>query len=914
MSEPSVGGFDGAALGNARLSVRARAVSNTSGDSSDPRAGSFSDPDDAPTRIDPPHGYSHGDDLETLRIDEHERNAWWVPARDPGGFVNDITGTPSSLASTSGPGSYAWPPPLGRGWVARFARAAWALVAALGAFRAAWRCFGVVLFLAPDSAPGPRMASALDAALLESLAGLAQGALVGLVLAPAAAAAMAWLFEIVLRASERLAAPRLARTLAPATAKTEKERAARAAVVSAGRDAHYAFARLKTAAHEACEARQTAARRALQAWTQPAVAIALCAAGIAAVAGTIADAAARAAALRLEATAFACVAGAMALLQRVDRAAVARVREEMEAREREFLAEQHRGTFLCRWRADDYAAPGERNQTSADKALTNAAVAAAAAASAAWRGVPPSAAPALILDAADGRTATALAAAQALGREDRRARRRRRRRRWFRGKPGSARSGEIQTRSLEDAFPDLEDASASFDEAAEDDASFADDPSVAFEQSVSFGSREREKGDRLAAFEFPPAAVFVPNQHTHVVCALRRATASFAPKCTAFAADVRDVLARRAPTAAPFHLVYLDHCGAVAQREQQIWDVFSRHAVADGGVVAVTFSTRGKRKGWSKAAAVGACARMLVEAADAHGYELRGGAADGGGCASEPDADMSRLMDYAVRVDSHAADEIPGAAVEGDENGAPTGTSGATEAAQRAHAKAIEDALDAYLRACDAVGGVDAAFSGRGAKIDDVSGGGGVAAATAAARALARALHAWAADTPSGDDGRAAMLDTWATRRRRRMCGYVFSRVVLGKDVDDAENLRAIEAGALGSTVRQPANASDLEKVEKVRGEGTAATTSGVSSGDARTLASLGREAAKAAAAAAALATAPITTARDMGTDLSSSWRGAPGGELRFERCFFLYGTLMFFVFRVRVKDPRRLEARGVGA
>ena len=152
-----------------------------------------------------------------------------------------------------------------RGWVARFARAAWALVAALGAFRAAWRCFGAVLFLAPENAAGPPTAHALDAALRESLAGLAQGVLVGFVMAPAAAAAMAWLFEIVLRVSERLAAPRLPRTLAPATAKTDKERAARGAFVSAGRDAHYAFARLKTAAHEACEARQTAARCALQA-------------------------------------------------------------------------------------------------------------------------------------------------------------------------------------------------------------------------------------------------------------------------------------------------------------------------------------------------------------------------------------------------------------------------------------------------------------------------------------------------------------------------------------------------------------------------------------------------------------------------------------------------------------------------
>jgi len=143
------------------------------------------------------------------------------------------------------------------------------------------------------------------------------------------------------------------------------------------------------------------------------------------------------------------------------------------------------------------------------------------------------------------------------------------------------------------------------------------------------------------------------------------------------------------------------------------------------------------------------------------------------------------------------------------------------------------------------------------------------------------------------------------------MCGYVFSRVVLGKEVDDAENLLAIEAGALGSTVRQPASAADAEHAETT---GTAVTIGTVSPGDARTLASLGREAAKAASAAAALATAPITTARDMGTDLSSLSRGEPGGELRFERCFFLYGTLMFFVFRVRVKDPRRVKARGSGA
>ena len=132
---------------------------------------------------------------------------------------------------------------------------------------------------------------------------------------------------------------------------------------------------------------------------------------------------------------------------------------------------------------------------------------------------------------------------------------------------------------------------------------------------------------------------------------------------------------------------------------------------------------------------------------------------------------------------SDAPGETPCAAAEGDPLAGPlagstSGTSRTIEAAQRTHAKAIEDALKAYTRACDALGGVDVAFGARGAEIDDVSGGGGVAAATGAARALARALHAWAADTPPADDGRAAMLDTWAMRRRRRMCGYVFLSLI----------------------------------------------------------------------------------------------------------------------------------------
>jgi hypothetical protein len=43
-----------------------------------------------------------------------------------------------------------------------------------------------------------------------------------------------------------------------------------------------------------------------------------------------------------------------------------------------------------------------------------------------------------------------------------------------------------------------------------------------------------------------------------------------------------------------------------------------------------------------------------------------------------------------------------------------------------------------------------------------------------------------------------------------------------------------------------------------------------------------------------------------LGTDLSRVTTGEGNhAELKLERCFFLYGTLMFFVFRVRVKDWR---------
>ena len=218
------------------------------------------DQDDAPVRIDTPSGYSHGDDLDRIFVDDDERRAWWASPRD-------FHGVPRRRLR--------WPPSLGHGVVPRLARAAWALVAVAGVAWAAWSGAKHVLFLgvgAPDFARDP---AAVNAAALEAFAGLAEGALVALVIAPTCAALFALVFEAILRALVAVAAPRLPRTLAPSAAKTPAERDRRVADLNAARDIHAAFAALKTAAHSACEARQAAASSAIAAWTRPAVMIVL---------------------------------------------------------------------------------------------------------------------------------------------------------------------------------------------------------------------------------------------------------------------------------------------------------------------------------------------------------------------------------------------------------------------------------------------------------------------------------------------------------------------------------------------------------------------------------------------------------------------------------------------------------------
>ena len=80
--------------------VRASATSDASS------SGVSDDPDDAPTRIDRPTGYSHGDEIDAFVIDEKERVAWWT-----------------SHGAVPEKKRFRWPPSLGHGAVPRLARA-----------------------------------------------------------------------------------------------------------------------------------------------------------------------------------------------------------------------------------------------------------------------------------------------------------------------------------------------------------------------------------------------------------------------------------------------------------------------------------------------------------------------------------------------------------------------------------------------------------------------------------------------------------------------------------------------------------------------------------------------------------------------------------------------------------------------
>jgi len=152
----------------------------------------------------------------------------------------------------------------------------------------------------------------------------------------------------------------------------------------------------------------------------------------------------------------------------------------------------------------------------------------------------------------------------------------------------------------------------------------------------------------------PKTSIWVPNLYTHVVHSLRKDVG-----VNGVATKVEAFLAARDPRETQLHAIYLDHCGSIDGRTQQLFDVFSRHNIADGGIIAVTFSTRGKREGRGKAASVQLAAKALTEAAETHGYVLEGDAAP----------NVEGLADYTVAVRSdlgqtHAASSSQAKAAE----------------------------------------------------------------------------------------------------------------------------------------------------------------------------------------------------------------------------------------------------------
>lgn len=347
------------------------------------------------------------------------------------------------------------------------------------------------------------------------------------------------------------------------------------------------------------------------------------------------------------------------------------MRKEMLFVEEEYLKAQTKGTFLCSWASDPYEEPGERNATSRDKALTNAAVADALGATCESIGIGVETSMALVLDAADGRT-----------------------------------SKELISKGV------------------------------------------------------PLSSIWVPNIYTHVVHSLRKQVG-----VNAVATKVEGFLAARDPRETQLQLIYLDHCGSVMRRTQHLWDVFSRHTVADGGVLAVTFSTRGTRDGWSKATALELAAKAIVEAAEVHGYVLEGNAAP----------NIPGLVDYTVGVPAVLGEKLTDMT-----------TTAAADAAKllRNSADVINDAL----------------------AIDDDG-------------LIATALALWLKDSEASSESDAA-LETSKDKRRRKLVDDVTKRsfAVLESggtpSESDGRALRSlarevVESSAKSAALRDPSPADD---------------------------------------------------------------------------------------------------------
>ena len=326
--------------------------------------------------------------------------------------------------------------------------------------------------------------------------------------------------------------------------------------------------------------------------------------------------------------------------------------------------------------------------------------------------------------------------------------------------------------------------------------------------SLTLDAKDGLTSSELTRRGFTASSVFIPNPYSSVVYALRNGTFSVdnSKKENAFTGTVESYLASRDPASESFQVVYLDHCGAVMQRTQQIYDVFSRHAVNDNGIFAVTFSTRGKRAGWSKDEAVRFAAETIHDAATKHGYVLEGNAAPS----------MPGLVDYTISSSSSSSS-----------------SSGVSN-----------------LRASNEESKVLKAMSSNLMKQDDV--------------ALALCSLKWANLEQTESE---LALETWKSQRRRQLL-FDAAKTVATKASKKSDD-DGLSGGSFVST------SAELRKLRSLAREVL----------DARTK------------------TSALGGGGSGGGASSSSLTGVmvdASNSITYPKVLYLYGTLMFFVFKVR--------------
>lgn len=121
-----------------------------------------------------------------------------------------------------------------------------------------------------------------------------------------------------------------------------------------------------------------------------------------------------------------------------------------------------------------------------------------------------------------------------------------------------------------------------------------------------------------AACGMPLWNAFVPNVASPTVAELRRRGVF------AWFGDVKDILAYWEDDWGCFEGVWLDYCGGISKRTQDVKHVFERGVVARGGVLAMACSSQDSALATQSdpIKPVEFSMRIVQEAASAHGYEL----------------------------------------------------------------------------------------------------------------------------------------------------------------------------------------------------------------------------------------------------------------------------------------------------